>query len=320
MKPAGTAQFANIEPVPGLVSVIVPCYNCARFVREGVDSVLSQTGGQVEVIVVDDGSTDESAQILATYGDRIRVLTQKNAGVAAARNAGLRAARGEFIAFLDADDVWLPGKVAAQVGYLRRHADIGLVYANWRVWRPDDDGVWRVPAQLARSTGAQDDIDARRSGWLYNQLLEDCVIHTSSALMRRSLAVRVGFFDAALRCGEDYDYWLRASRETRIDKLTGCYSLYRMHAASVTSRPNPVSHGAFVIERAVATWGYVGPDGSRTEPRRVRDVVAKLWFDLGYQNYRAGDPRTARRCFVESLKRRPAHLRGWLRLALATFA
>ncbi|HEX3110532.1 MAG TPA: glycosyltransferase family A protein, partial [Thermoanaerobaculia bacterium] len=110
------------------VSVVIPSYNYARYLGEAIDSALGQTLPPLEVIVVDDGSTDDTPAVLAAYGDRIRVLRQKNAGVAVARNSGIAAARGECVAFLDADDVWLPRKLELQIPLFTD--SVGLVHCG----------------------------------------------------------------------------------------------------------------------------------------------------------------------------------------------
>src|SRR5512143_4014499 len=114
-----------------LVSVVMPVYNGARYLRQALESALNQTYRPLEIIVVDDGSTDETSAILAEFGSRIRAIRQKNPGSAAARNAALQAAHGEIIAFLDADDLWLPQKLEVQVAYLRAHPDVELVATRW---------------------------------------------------------------------------------------------------------------------------------------------------------------------------------------------
>ncbi len=118
---------------PPAVSVVIPAYNAAWCVRKAIDSVLAQDFRDFEVIVVNDGSTDDTAAVLAGYGDAIRVIDQPNGGMSSARNAGIRAARGEFIAFLDADDWWLPGKLGRQVELLRGRPDLGFCSCAARV-------------------------------------------------------------------------------------------------------------------------------------------------------------------------------------------
>src|SRR5437016_1233967 len=113
--------------MPLLVSAVIPAYNYARFVCRAVDSVLAQTYPHLECIVVDDGSTDNTLEVLAPYGDHIRVITQKNAGLSAARNTGVRNAGGEYVGFLDADDWWQPQKIAKQVALAEKRPELGAI-------------------------------------------------------------------------------------------------------------------------------------------------------------------------------------------------
>jgi len=120
------------------ISVVIPSYNYARFVREAIDSALAQTYPPLEVIVVDDGSTDATPEVLASYGDRIRVIRQRNEGVARARNAGIATARGDYVAFLDADDVWHPRKLELQIARFDGDPSLGLVHCGVEMF--DGDG------------------------------------------------------------------------------------------------------------------------------------------------------------------------------------
>src|SRR3990172_2985097 len=116
-------------PLP-LVSVVIPTYNSAQFIGEAVRSVLEQTYSHHEVIVVDDGSTDNSEDVLRLFGERIQYIHQENRGPSAARNGGIRLAKGDYICFLDADDLWLPGELEVQVSFMGCHKDVGLVLSD----------------------------------------------------------------------------------------------------------------------------------------------------------------------------------------------
>src|SRR5882672_6803905 len=299
-----------------LVSVIVPAYNCALYLAEALDSALDQDYAAKEVIVVDDGSVDDTPKIIERYGSRVVALRQKNSGSAAARNAGMRHARGEYFAFLDADDLWLPGKLSAQVRYLDRHASVGMVYSNWGVWHPSEGGRFEtasVNGGVGAAHGGDDDlIEPRVSGWLYNELLLDCVVHTSAAMLRRSVAEAVGEFRAQFKRGQDYDYWLRVSRLTEIHKLARVLSLYRMHEESISYRVHPVNYGFEVIRTAVGQHGVVGPDGKRTPERIIARRLSDLCFRFAYHHLRYGDPGTARTSFAKSLRYFPWRPKGWL--------
>jgi len=178
------------------VSVILPTYNRAWIVREAIESVLQQDLTGVELIVVDDGSTDDTPELLKTYGDRLRFIRQANRGVSAARNAGIRAASGELIALLDSDDAWLPGKLGVQVDYFRVHPET-MICQTEEIWIRN--GVRVNPGKRHR----------KESGMIFERSLGLCLVSPSAVMMRRSLLDEVGLFDERLPACEDYDLWLR---------------------------------------------------------------------------------------------------------------
>jgi glycosyltransferase involved in cell wall biosynthesis len=180
------------------VSVIIPTHNRKAFVLEAVDSVLAQTYEDFELIVVDDGSADETGEALEQYGERLHYLYQANRGVSAARNNGLAHARGEFVAFLDSDDLWLPKKLAVQVAFMDQHPDAQICYTD-ELWIRR--GVRVNPKKR----------HAKYSGEIYPHCLPLCIISPSSALMRHGLFAQVGTFDPGLPVCEDYDLWLRVA-------------------------------------------------------------------------------------------------------------
>uniref|UniRef100_A0A832A886 Glycosyltransferase n=1 Tax=Desulfacinum infernum TaxID=35837 RepID=A0A832A886_9BACT len=185
------------KAAPNLVSVIIPTRNRAAMVREAVDSVLVQKGAAFELIVVDDGSEDETLRLLDSYGDALRILRRdRPGGVSAARNAGIMAARGEWIAFLDSDDLWLPGKLRAQLDYFRSQPDMRLCQTE-EIWI--HKGRRRNPKRC----------HAKPSGWCFDRLLERCLVSPSAVMVHRSLFEQVGLFDESLPACEDYDMWLR---------------------------------------------------------------------------------------------------------------
>ena len=179
-----------------LLSVIIPTYNRAWILREAIDSVLSQTYRNVELIIVDDGSTDQTTALLERYRDDALVLHQANLGVSAARNAGVAAASGSLIAFLDSDDLWLPGKARRQVAFFQSNPQ-ALVCQTEEVWIRNGRRVnprWR---------------HRKPSGMIFQQSLELCLVSPSAVMMRRELLERAGGFDESLPACEDYDLWLR---------------------------------------------------------------------------------------------------------------
>lgn len=198
----------NPRGVPPVVTVIIPTYNRAHLLSRALDSVLAQTFEDFEVLVVDDGSTDDTAALMAEYvarDERVRYLVQpRNAGVSAARNRGLREARGAYIAFLDSDDEWLPTKLERQVDRFEvLPEDVGLVYG----------GVENVGADGERTVHTPE-----HRGDLFQTLLRKNVIHgTSGVMLRRAAAVRAGFFDEEIPAIEDWEYWLRVLPHFDVD-------------------------------------------------------------------------------------------------------
>ncbi|WP_448382603.1 glycosyltransferase [Desulfosoma sp.] len=185
------------KAAPELVSVIIPTRNRAAMVRDAVDSVLAQKGAAFELIVVDDASEDETLRLLDSYGDALRILRRERpGGVSAARNAGIMAARGEWIAFLDSDDLWLPGKLRAQLDFFRTQPDMRLCQTE-EIWI--HKGRRRNPKRC----------HAKPSGWCFDRLLERCLVSPSAVMVHRSLFEEVGLFDESLPACEDYDMWLR---------------------------------------------------------------------------------------------------------------
>lgn len=191
-----------------LVTVIIPTYNRALLLPRAISSVLKQTMSDLELLVVDDGSTDGTAAVVRALGDRrIRYLPQANAGVAAARNRGMREARGELVAFLDSDDEWSPHKLARQVACLQQApAEVGLVYTG----TVDDDGQGGLSVKVAHHRGD-----------LSRVLMRANVLHGggSNVLIRRRVVATVGFFDETLPAIEDYDYWLRAAQFFHVEHV-----------------------------------------------------------------------------------------------------
>ena len=178
------------------VSVIVPTFNRGWILKKAIDSVCAQRFTDFELIVVDDGSSDETPDLLRVYGDRIRAVRQANRGVSAARNAGIRQARGELIALLDSDDTWLPGKLAAQVAFFDALPKARICQTE-EIWMRN--GVRVNPGRRHR----------KPSGMIFERSLALCLVSPSAVMMRRSLFDEVGGFDESLPACEDYDLWLR---------------------------------------------------------------------------------------------------------------
>ncbi len=179
------------------VTIIIPTYNRASFLEKAIESVLNQTFTDFELIVVDDGSTDKTAETVNSY-EGVNYIFQENKGVSAARNTGIRAGKGEFIAFLDSDDSWKPEKLEKQLQFHNQNPDY-LISQTEEIWIRN--GKWANPKKIHR----------KYHGWIFEKCLPLCIVSPSAVMMKRGLFDKVGLFDESLPACEDYDLWLRIS-------------------------------------------------------------------------------------------------------------
>jgi glycosyltransferase involved in cell wall biosynthesis len=181
------------------VSVIIPTYNRAYFLKEAIESVLKQTYPHFELLIIDDGSEDETATVVSRYQDkRIRYLFIPHQGVSKARNVGIKEARAKLIAFLDSDDLWLPKKLELQVKFFQNRPD-ALICQTEEIW-----------IRYGRRVNPKK-YHKKPSGMIFKESLRRCLISPSAVMMRRELFERVGLFDESMPACEDYDLWLRVT-------------------------------------------------------------------------------------------------------------
>ena len=268
-----------------LVSVVIPNYNCARFLAETLDSVFAQTYPNLEVIVVDDGSTDDSLKVLESFASRVRVMRQANQGVSAARNAGIRESRGAFVAFLDADDLWHPDKLTKQIALFANPA-VGLVYCA--VEYIDERG---------RSLGTN--FTGRRGRVLRSiALLQGTIVLAggSTAVIRRECFDKAGDFDRALSTAADWDMFRRIACYYEIDVVREPLMRYRLRTRSMHRNLDAFEHdmlhgfSSMFADPAAAevhhlkrrAYGavYLMLSGSFLHARQWRKCFGYLWRSL----------------------------------------
>ncbi len=206
------------------VSVVIPAYNAARFIAMAIDSALAQSYKPSEIIVVDDGSQDNTQSIVEQYANKVKYIHQTNAGPAAARNMGVREAKGEWIAFLDSDDYWNRDHLKLLLKHARDHPEAALIYCG-KKW-VDRDG------KLIKDSFDQTKFP---SGWIFKDLFKaNYISSTSVVLVKRAIFIKLGGFDEQLRIAEDYDLWIRISAFEQICGVPICSVNYRRHDSNLT--------------------------------------------------------------------------------------
>ncbi len=269
------------RPRRGLVSVVIPSYNYGHFVADAVESVLAQTYDQLEVIVIDDGSTDDTFRRLAPFSSRIRYVYQRNRGLSAARNTGIKLANGEWIALLDADDVWHPEKIRTQLAAIVPFEPVGLVGSPSAPSRSKES----FPAATVRPLSVRSFLLCAPTG-------------PSGTLIRRECFDAVGLFDETLTSVEDRDIWLRVtSRFPAVLVDSPCW-WYRPHDGQMSRKADRMLQN---YEKVIDKFFREHPEHSALETL----ARSYLCFDGAWCFMEEGDLTNARALIFKSLRLRP---------------
>lgn len=313
----------------GLVSVVIPTFNRAAIVGRAIDSALAQSYRCIEVIVVDDGSSDDTRSVVAGYGERVRYFHQENAGVSAARNLALRNARGEFVAFLDSDDVWQPWRIESQVTALGRYPEAGLVWTDMTAvdshGRVIDERHLRVMyaahgrvniderlrqvetlGALSRAVPCALENAAVRIGELFDEILLGNLLHTSTVLVRSGWIQRVGGFDPTFaRAGEDYEFYVRLCSVGPVIFIDAPSTLYCVGAADQLTRPAMLLEIARNNLRAIQKWVPHSKSHLRLPAHSLRSRFADSYSWLAEAELDAGHRFAATLDTIRSIAHRP---------------
>jgi glycosyltransferase involved in cell wall biosynthesis len=236
------------------VSIIIPTYNHGRYLAEAIHSVIAQTYHDFEIIVVDDGSTDETPQVIGSFGESVRAIRQDNKGLSGARNTGILAARGEFVGLLDADDRWTPNLLARMLPVLESDKTVGAVYCGWRYIGERGQLLPRININTVRP-------DQTLAKMSFSNFLVP-----SGVVIRRSCFDRLGLFDTGVGACEDWDMWLRILSQYRMVGVPNALVEYRVHGENMSSDLERMENA----RRAIIVKHFGAEEGDPTAWPEVR--------------------------------------------------
>jgi glycosyltransferase involved in cell wall biosynthesis len=258
------------------VTTIIPTYNRAQLLREALDSVLTQSRPVDEIIVIDDGSTDNTMEVLRGYGDMIRCIQQPNGGPGAARNRGLREATGDYIAFLDSDDIWVHDKAKIQMEFFNKHPHLEFVFgdmANFTMSEDNEVAEIKNPEIhnyfVANATNLEQILEC---------LIMESVIPTPTVMFKHKCTTEIGFFDETMKICEDLDYWLRAARTCRFGFINTVLAKRRRHDGNLIR--DWVGMNIAHVE-VLTRVGEKVPDLAGRTKRLLDKKISKIHYDLG---------------------------------------
>ena len=294
-----------IEKSP-IVSVIIPTYNGSKSISATIESVLNQTFKDFEIIVVDDGSTDDTTVVLKQYKNRIHYFRKSNGGPASARNLGLRNARGKYIAFLDHDDIWLPSKLTIQTECMENHSDVGLVYSD----------IYEE-VEGKRSLSYYDN-RIPRSGYVFKALFRENFIANVSALIRRECFTRLGLLNESrnMITTDDYHMWLRLSLHYPIRYINQPLAIFRIHGHNLSSNVEVlVTNTLSCLEHICQQF----PEETNQLGKLKRRRFSQLHYQLGKHYADRMRIRDSLKEISASIREDPTYLRCYVGMAYTYF-
>lgn len=287
------------------ISVIIPTYNCFSYIKEAVDSVLNQTYQNIEIIIVDDGSTDNTMQLLTPYSSQIKYIHQQNRGPSAARNTGIRAAQGEWIAFLDADDIWLPNKLEKQILLAEEKNELDVIFTDFYYlcengknfkYRTGFEYHSSIKKLLTKKVSSSGKII---TGEIFSSILKDFFINFSTVLIRRRCFEATGELDESLLIAEDLQLWLRLSKQFKFGFIDECLVKNKIREGNLSwDFEKSMSCRKAMLENL----HYYIAQLSNKEIKAVRKEDAKCNYSLGYLKLEQELLQEARNYFLNSTK------------------
>ena len=269
------------------VSVIIPTYNSDQFLEKALQSVFNQTFTDYEIIVVDDGSIDQTRQVIANYRDKINYIYQENGGPSKARNRGIRASSAPYIAFLDADDMWLPSKLEQQIAIFHQRPELGMVSTN--AFSFNDRGIIRRSHKRQRLLVG----NVARNIFLYDG------VGTPTVMVRKKVFDRVGYFDEELLLAEDDNMWVRIAAQFEVEIIEEPLVKIRDHPGRITrNREKLYEMVQTNIDLLSLRYAGVKEIVEKVLPKKV----SMLQFEIGYYRFENGAFHEARKAFAKGIR------------------
>jgi glycosyltransferase involved in cell wall biosynthesis len=303
----------STERIPK-ISVVIPTFNSAQYLPAAIESVLAQDYKNLEIVVVDDGSSDDTAAVVARFGKFVEYIRLENngGGPARPRNIGIRAASGDYVALFDSDDLMLPGKLKEQAEFLTEFKDIPLVFTNFRNFSREDEPS--LPDFLSDHTDFQvmPKIPLKKnwyrltSSLAYETLIPDTYIGTSGVMFRKRLIDEAGYFDETISNSDDVEFFFRVSRRFDLGYINHVYHRRRIHAKNISSRPKALDARLRVYSRQIPI------QKSGKARRDLGIILSKILFSLGYLERRRGERVNALRYYLRSWSNYKSNPRIWV--------
>jgi cellulose synthase/poly-beta-1,6-N-acetylglucosamine synthase-like glycosyltransferase len=293
-------------PTRSEIAVILPCYNVEGYLQRSLSSAIAQSYSDFHIYAVNDGSTDHTLQILEANSHLCSFVTQLHTGPAAARNRAIQMSSSPFVAFLDADDEWLPTKLERQIAFLRADPTLGLVCS-----------LCRISGPTVQSSGLLPAVSAPHSGRLFQRLIRNCFIFTPTVVVRRSCLEDVGLFNESLLTSEDFNLWLRIAARWKIALIPEILAItHKRLSGSLSSTVSPeqrLRNGVAAIEDVRSRCPQLIP----AEERGLRLALAERLYFEGSFLLSTGAKSSARTKLAASLKLQFTHWRALAKLGLS---
>ncbi len=285
------------------ISAIIPAYNSAAFIHDAIDSVLSQTYSVDEIIVVDDGSNDKTANVIRGLGQDIIYLRQENQGPSAARNLGIEKAVGDWIAFLDADDQWTPEKTEEQLSALKKHPELRLIASDMAEIDKKSSTITATSLGKHHLLEYFQQLDGKPLPDALAALMTKNFIPTGTVLVERQTLLAAGLFNRNIRFGEDLELWAKIASRQFVTCLPKVHMLRRQHDDNATGSTLPMLLDLVNVTRSVRE---AAEKTLKSQGLNADKLVANALWDLGYWYFSHDDFAHARRAFSASLKEQPS--------------